>query len=103
MGIHAREDQTLSPNLNDAYALLQVVESVASVDASVAALAVLLQNDGHGVAVVDDDDQGSRGGGGGGACFVGHSLGSTCVAWMRHARDPKGEEGIKGVKKSKEK
>jgi len=74
---------------------MQVVDDVASVDVTVNALANLLRSDGHG----EDDNNGSGGGvvdnSIGGATFVGHSLGSTCVAWMLH--DPHAKQLVKSA------
>lgn len=76
---------------------MQVVEDVAPVDATVNALANLLRSDGHGE---DDCSSGSGSDSGGdssigGATFVGHSLGSTCVAWMLH--DPHARKLVKAA------
>jgi len=69
---------------------MQVVEDVAPVDATVNALANLLRSDGHGEDDSSSSSSSSSSSNGGsdtsvgGATFVGHSLGSTCVAWMLH-------------------
>lgn len=73
---------------------MQVVEDVAPVDATVAALAGLLRADGHD-SDGGDGGQDARGDGRGGATFVGHSLGSTCVAWMLH--DPAARRLVKAA------
>jgi pimeloyl-ACP methyl ester carboxylesterase len=61
---------------------------VAPIDATVFALASLLRSDGHG-----EDAGGSTEDYG--ATFVGHSLGSTCVAWMLH--DPRARSLVRAA------
>ena len=59
---------------------------MAPIESTVSALSGLLRSDGHG-----EDDVGNASG----ATFVGHSLGSTCVAWMLH--DPRARSLVRGA------